>query len=232
MPSPTPANKVLTAAQEFAREKFGATHRYATVLHTDQQHPHVHLVVKAEDERGKRLRIDKAKLREWREDFAQHVRDQGVAANATSRFERGLARPQIGSKEYRAIRHGRSRRLPAQLKALAREFGGDLRMVSDPAHSELAQTRESIVARWNVIAEILEFQGEATLAADTRQFAKKLPAVLTNRELLAKSFIDWRAQQEATKVAQEGAAKNLSRDISVPTAAHRDARERDDGYSR
>jgi hypothetical protein len=47
MPSPTPPDKVLTAARNFAREKFGTQHRYALVLHTDQQHPHVHTVVKA-----------------------------------------------------------------------------------------------------------------------------------------------------------------------------------------
>ena len=64
MPSPTPANKMLRAAQEFVRERFAATHRYAIVLHTDQKHSHVHLVVKAENQNGKRLRIDKATLRD------------------------------------------------------------------------------------------------------------------------------------------------------------------------
>jgi hypothetical protein len=50
MPAPTPPEKVLAAARKFARERFGAQHRYAMVLHTDQAHPHVHMVVKAEDE--------------------------------------------------------------------------------------------------------------------------------------------------------------------------------------
>jgi ABC-type sulfate transport system substrate-binding protein len=45
---PAPADKVLAAARKIAREKF-AQHRYAMVLHTDQKHPHVHLVVKAEN---------------------------------------------------------------------------------------------------------------------------------------------------------------------------------------
>jgi hypothetical protein len=44
MPSPTPAKAVLAAARHFAREKFGAQHRYVMALHTHQQHPHVHLV--------------------------------------------------------------------------------------------------------------------------------------------------------------------------------------------
>lgn len=43
-------DRVLAAAKVFARERFGAKHRYAMVLHTHQRHPHVHLVVKAERE--------------------------------------------------------------------------------------------------------------------------------------------------------------------------------------
>jgi hypothetical protein len=55
MPAPTPADNVLAAARTFARETFGLQYRYAMALHTHQQHPHVHLVVKAEDDHGRRL---------------------------------------------------------------------------------------------------------------------------------------------------------------------------------
>jgi hypothetical protein len=51
-------------------------------LHTDQKHPHVHLVVKAEAVRGRRLHIDKQLLRVWREDFARLMSEHGIAANA------------------------------------------------------------------------------------------------------------------------------------------------------
>ena len=63
MPKGTPAEKLLSATQKFAREKFALKHRYAMVLHTDQGHPHVHLVVKAVSEQGERLYIRKATLR-------------------------------------------------------------------------------------------------------------------------------------------------------------------------
>ena len=43
----TPPNKVLEAVKDFAREEFAHKHRYAMVLHTDEPHPHVHMVVKA-----------------------------------------------------------------------------------------------------------------------------------------------------------------------------------------
>ena len=56
-----PSTSVLTAARKFARQKF-AQHRYAMVLHTHQKHPHVHLVVKAKNQLGRRLNIDKQLL--------------------------------------------------------------------------------------------------------------------------------------------------------------------------
>ena len=92
MPAPTAPDKVLAAAKTFAREKFAFKHQYAMALHTHQQHPHVHLVVKAEDYHGHRLHIDKALLREWRQDFARMMRDQGIAANATPRAIRGSSK--------------------------------------------------------------------------------------------------------------------------------------------
>jgi len=79
MPAPTPPEKMLAAARKFTNEKFALQHRYAMALHTDQKHPHVHLVVKAESELGRRLHIDKLLLRQWREDFARMMREQGLS---------------------------------------------------------------------------------------------------------------------------------------------------------
>jgi len=109
MPAPTPADKVLAGARKFAREKF-AQHRYAMVLHTDQKHPHVHFVVKAENELGRRLHIDKQRLREWREDFARLMREQGIAANATPRAIRGENKKHPREKLFKAQQYGRPRR--------------------------------------------------------------------------------------------------------------------------
>jgi hypothetical protein len=75
------------------------------VLHTDQRHPHVHLVVKAENELGKRLHIDKAMLHEWQEHFAQLMRAQGIAANTTRRAVRGKIKRRNMDNVLRAQRH-------------------------------------------------------------------------------------------------------------------------------
>jgi hypothetical protein len=88
MPPGTPPQKVLAAVRKFAVEKFALSHRYAMVLHTDEKHPHVHMLVKARSEQGERLHITKPMLREWRQAFARYLREQGVAANATDRKAR------------------------------------------------------------------------------------------------------------------------------------------------
>jgi Relaxase/Mobilisation nuclease domain len=85
MPPGTNPDKVLSAVQNLCREEFALKHRYAMALHTDNAHPHVHVVLKARSEQGKRLNISKSHLKEWRVKFADHLRAQGVAANATPR---------------------------------------------------------------------------------------------------------------------------------------------------
>src|SRR5262249_29769580 len=92
MPAGTPPAKLLAAVRNFAREEFALQHRYVLALHTDEPHPHVHIVVKAMSEQGVRLNIRNSTLREWRKKFARHLRAQGVAANATERAVRGEGR--------------------------------------------------------------------------------------------------------------------------------------------
>jgi len=188
MPAPTPADKVLAAAKSFAREKFALKHRYAMALHTHQQHPHVHLVVKAEDEHGRRLHIDKALLREWRQDFARMMREQGIAANATVRAVRGQSRRSARDARYRTQRHGTSYALLARIKTVIEELS-KTGTVSDPARSKLQQTRQMVLSGWKGIADRLDAQGEIVLAGDVRYFARHLPSVLTDRERLAQQLL-------------------------------------------
>jgi hypothetical protein len=132
MPSPTPPDKVRAAAKAFAREKFGAKHRYAMVVHTHQQHPHVHLVVKAEREDGKgRLHIDKAMLRAWRQDFAQEMRRQGIAANATPRSVRGQTKRAAKNVFYRTQARGESYALREKLDDIIRGLSETARTRGD-----------------------------------------------------------------------------------------------------
>jgi hypothetical protein len=197
MPAPTPPDKVLAAARQFAREKF-AQHRYAMVLHTDQQHPHVHLVVKAENELGRRLHIDKQLLRDWREDFAHLMREQGIAANATPRAIRGENKKKPREQIFKAQRYGTSTALHDRVAGIAQELSRS-KTVADPARERLLETRKSLVSTWMKAAEVLDAQGEIILAGDVRYFAGHLPPVLTDRQRLAAQFIGFVKKQRATQ---------------------------------
>ncbi len=106
MPPGTPPSKVLAAVETFAREEFALQHRYVMALHTDEPHPHVHVVVKAMSEQGVRLNIRKATLRMWRSEFARHLREQGVRANATDRLARGRIGRALSTEVYRGNERG------------------------------------------------------------------------------------------------------------------------------
>jgi hypothetical protein len=186
MPSPAPPNKVLAAAGMFAREKFGAQHRYAMVLHTDQAHPHVHLVVKAESEDGRRLHIDKPMLREWREDFARMMREQGVAANATPGVLRGRGKARKLDGRYRG--RGTLRTMRKQVVEIAQEIRRT-GSVTDPARGTPLATRDALLGHWERVADTLDLQGEIELAGDVRVFAQRLPAVITDKERIAAQLL-------------------------------------------
>ncbi len=93
--------------------------RYAVALHTNEPHLRVHVIVKAVSEQGERLNIRTATLREWREEFASHLRRVGVAANATPRFVRGETRPRKSDGIYRAARRGASTHMRDRVEAVA-----------------------------------------------------------------------------------------------------------------
>jgi hypothetical protein len=197
MPAPTPANKVLAAARKFAREKF-AEHRYAMVLHTDQKHPHVHLVVKAENELGRRLHIDKQRLREWREDFARLMREQGIATHATPRAIRGENKRYPREKLFKAQQYGTSTALNDRVVGIAQELSRS-RTIVDPARDRLLKTRSALVSAWMKAAEVLDAQGEIILAGDVRYFASHLPPVLTDRQRLAVQLVGFVKKQRETQ---------------------------------
>jgi len=184
MPPRTPAKGVLEAARNFAREEFAFKHRYALVLHTDEPHPHVHLVVKAVSEQGVRLHTNPATLREWRREFAKHLREQGIAANATERAVRGETRINKTDGIYRATLRGNSTHTRARAESVAAELlKGDLRV--EPGKSKLIETRRDVERAWRTAGDILIAQGHSELAAKVGRFLARMPPPQTERELVA-----------------------------------------------
>ncbi len=208
MPGRTPPEAVLAAAREFARLNFALQYRYAMVLHTDQAHPHVHLIVKAEHEHepGRRLTIRKETLRQWREDFAACLRREGVVANATPAVVRG--RPRTSKKDpihqrlrslaqYEALpAHAKARMAPpvgstfmrAKVQAVADEI--KLGQLTPEAGIERLQaTRQAVVADWQATAAALEKQGEAALAREVRAFVDGLAPARTEKMMIAATLL-------------------------------------------
>ncbi|EJE6497447.1 relaxase/mobilization nuclease domain-containing protein [Salmonella enterica] len=109
MPKGTDPDKVLRAAKTFADKTFGGERQYMIALHTDKDHPHVHLTLKREGFDGKNLNPRKADLQEWREGFAHELRALGVAAEATPRRARGVVKKSQKQAVYQ-IQHKRAGR--------------------------------------------------------------------------------------------------------------------------
>jgi hypothetical protein len=183
MPPGTPPEKVLGAVRDFAREEFGLTHRYAMVLHTDEPHPHVHLLVKAVSEQGERLNIRKETLRRWRAGFAEQLRAHGVAANATERAVRGQSRKALKDGIYRAAERGESTQLRERVRMAADAIAKGMRTPTDVGARRLHETSEQIWAGYHAIADQLLVQGDRNLSAHVRSFADRIQYPPTHQEL-------------------------------------------------
>jgi hypothetical protein len=188
MPPGTSPSGVLHAVRNFAREEFALKHRYAFALHTDEPHPHVHVVVKAMGEHGQRLNIRKATLREWRTEFARHLRDQGIAANATPRYVRGVTKPQKSDGIYRAALRGESTHMRERAESVGAELmNGNSR--SEQGKSKIIKTRDEVELGWRAVNDRLIAQGQPELAAQLERFVSQMPPPQTEKEAMAKEIL-------------------------------------------
>ena len=188
MPAGTPPRKLLAATQKFAREKFALRNRYARVLHTDQKHPHVHLIVKAVSEQGERLCIRKPTLRQWREDFAQSLRELGVPANATPTQLRGKSKSRDHAGIFHALKRGMSTFVRRKVEAVAEELRCG-QLTPEPGKAKLIGTRQRVRADWTATAALLQAQRRQSLARDVENYVRAMPPAATDKELLAKGLL-------------------------------------------
>lgn len=186
MPPGTPPEKVLGAVRNFAREEFWGQHRYVFALHTDEAHPHVHLVLKALSEQGVRLNIKKATLRHWRSEFARDLRAVGIEANATERAVRGQHRKAKKDGIYRAGLRGESTYIHTRGEAAATAQAGE-RSDAEQGRRRLISTRWAVESGWHSLAGLLERDGHLDLARDIRRFVGAMAPPRTDRELVRES---------------------------------------------
>jgi hypothetical protein len=191
MPPGTPPQAVLVAVKNFGREEFALMHRYATVLHTDEPHPHVHMVVKAVSEQGVRLNIRKETLREWRREFARHLRAQGISANATDRSVRGETRPRKMDGVYRPMTDPKrySTHMSKKVESIAAELrNGRFRV--EAGKSKLVKTRKEVERGWRAVSEVLAREGQPELASQVERFVNEMSPPRTENEQLAIALLD------------------------------------------
>jgi len=188
MPPGAAPVKVLKAVRKLALNEWQLKHRYAMVLHTDQDHPHVHVVIKALSEQGKRLNIRKATLRSWRKQFADNLRELGVAANATERAVRGQTRTHKSSGIYRAAQRQDSTHMRERQAQVLREAELPSRP-PDPGDADMHRTRQGVVAGWRDVESRLRDRGDHELADDVRTFVERMPPVQTEKAMLAERVL-------------------------------------------
>jgi len=160
-------DKVLLATQGFCREQLALKHRYVMALHTDEPHPHVHVIVKAVSEQGERMNIRNATLREWREE-----------SRATCA---GSAPPPM---RRRASAHMRAR-IEAAAVALR-----DANESGEQAKQRVRETRRELERGWLATSESLSSQGQTALAEQARQFVRDMPPARTEREWLMAGLLE------------------------------------------
>jgi hypothetical protein len=142
---------------------------------------------KAVSEHGERLHIRKATLRAWRQEFARHLRAQGVPANATERAVRGQSRSPKLDGIYRAEQRGESWRVRARAQEVGREaFCRTL--YNEPGKETLIETRKAIERGWWEVSEILAAQGRREFAKEVKQFVDRMPPPRTDREMIAEEL--------------------------------------------
>ncbi|WP_082532260.1 MULTISPECIES: relaxase/mobilization nuclease domain-containing protein [unclassified Phenylobacterium] len=194
MPAGTDAEALRLAARAFAAEVFAERFDYVFALHTDTDHPHVHLTVRSAGRDGSRLNPKKGDLEAWRQVFAQALRDRGVEAEATPRRARGVTRkPQRMAMRRMADRSlaglgPMPRTETAALKeAAGAAFAGDV--APRPWEAALAARQGRIRGLYLAQAEALAVSldpGHRALGAQLEAFVGAMPAPDSRRLALAR----------------------------------------------
>ena len=183
MPPGTSSDKVLQAVRKLALNEWQLKHRYAMALHTDDDHPHVHVVLKAVSEQGQRLNIKKATLRAWRQQFAANLRELGVAANATERAVRGEAKTHRTDGAWRAANREGSTLIQERERRILREWGEGSPTIG-AGEEKLKNTRDAVLDGWRGLSARLKADGDYELGSRIDSFVAQMPPAKTEKRLL------------------------------------------------
>lgn len=188
MPAGAPADRVQDAARTWARETFTDKHEWIMVLHSDKDHPHVHVTVRAVGSDGRRLAPGPTDLQLWRERFARELRRLGVEAEATPRQARGKVPRSDRTQVHRVEKRG------AEPTVRKLQHGNAVRAAKAPEppqprdwHRDIQARQESIRRAYLEHASELK-EGDAEerrLARDIERFVADMPVPLTRRQAVS-----------------------------------------------
>jgi len=226
----TDADTVLDAAQAFARILFEDRHAYMLALHTDTDHPHVHLTVAAEGRDGSRFNPRKADLHHMRETFAHELRARGVAAEATPRRARGHVQKRVRSPAFHL-----DARLEGQGKGLNLDQLNDLRAQAFVRASDTQRRVEDVMAlsrqkqirgAYAEAAVALAGTGSAedvALSGEIASFLASMPPAVSRRLERARVLLQSElGQREPGRSSQTSEAEKSASDAPVRTKRDRE----------
>lgn len=177
---PPGTHGVKKAVRAFAAERF-SEHQYVFAFHEDTKHPHVHLVVKAVDSTGTRLNPRKSDLQQWREHFAEKLREQGIAANATPRRTRGIVRKAKKQALWHIDREGRISQVRKSQKAtIIQEIKTNIHH-QNPEQARIQLARKETIGAYSEIAKVLSksHSNDKQLAMGIVKFIQSFPTLKT-----------------------------------------------------
>lgn len=196
MPEGTEAKDVKIASREFAKETFSKNYSYVMALHEDTKQPHVHLTVKTLGHDNKRLHADPEDIQEWRERFAEKMRERGIDAEATPRPVRGVVRKpeknvirhiEQGDKTHKPrVSKVRASKIKEAVNEIEAESKG-LPLPNRPWEKKIRDTQERVRAAWMNAAAKLEntaTEEAKKFAERIKAFVEKMPPIETERDLL------------------------------------------------
>ena len=195
------------AAQAFARILFEDNHAYMLALHTDTDHPHIHLTVATEGADGRRFNPRKADLHHMRETFAHELRARGIAAEATPRRARGHVQKRVRSAalhlDARIGQEGRRLNMDELNVLRARAFAHARDEERRPQDVMALVRQKQIRGAYAEAAVALARTGEADVQAlsdEIAGFLAAMPPAVSRRLALAREMMQGR---QATQPARE-----------------------------
>lgn len=206
MPKGKP-DKILAAAQDFAHNEF-SNHDWAMALHTDTNHPHVHLTVRNRGKDYRRLHMPKGKTQEWRESLAESLRAHGIEAEATRRYERGVTR----KGENQTVRHIRNRKTPDVYKNAMREAEMRRRgqyQPHEPWRDKIEARQQEVRGQWRKAIEHERRHGSKELAQVASKYLDAMPPVETRADEMVR-FLQERQDAKSRPAGERGRETDLA----------------------